>query len=296
MASLQEYNKKLRSFKNTLKITKTMKMVSASKLRKAQQNQLGTKAYADKIRELIVRLAGSVDENAHPLLRKNEDAKKALVLVFTSDKGLCGGFNNYAIKYVEKWLAAEGASYDQVDLGCCGRRGFNYFNARYENVKEFEDVTRNPSVAAAKSIADGAMEQFLSGAYDEVFVAYNEFHSPLSQTPTIKKLLPVDPVSNREEAEKAASEEEKADDTEYIFEPSKSDLLEILFPQVVEFSVFSTLLENSAGEHGARMTAMDNATNNSKSLIESYTLLRNRARQAAITTELTEIISGAEAL
>ena len=291
MASLQEYKKKLASLKNTLKITKTMKMVSASKLKRAQTTQGNASNYADHVSNMIARLAGAVEDDAHPLMTPRPNAKKALVLVFTSDKGLCGGFNNNLIKMVNRWVQGEGnETYDSIDLSFCGRRGFSFFNGKQTIAKHYEDVTPRPNFSDASRIGAELVANFIDGTYDHVYMAYNTFQSPLSQTPSLSQLLPIQPAEVKSEDAKPTTAQN------YIFEPAQEELLAELIPRIINFKVFYTLLENSAGEHGARMTAMDNATSNAEGAIEKYTLMHNRARQAAITTELIEIISGAEAL
>jgi F-type H+-transporting ATPase subunit gamma len=288
MATIKEYNHKLKSLKNTQKITRTMKMVAASKLRKAQQAQTESKIYARAIRHLISRIAGSVDRTSHPLLMAPTAARRVLILLFTSDKGLCGAFNHNVHKAVETWIRENRGNYEQIDLVCCGRRGFMYFHKKTRVIKHYDGMTLNPSFAHAQSIGEDIRAHFLNGAYDEVYVTHNQFFSPLSQKTTYEKILPIDPAA-------LVSGEAQAS-ADYTFEPEKEKLLDYLIPHYLYFRIYFTLLENSAGEHGARMTAMDNATKNASELIGQTTLLRNRARQAAITTELSEIIAGAEAL
>lgn len=291
MASIKEYNRKLSSLKSTVKITKTMKMVSAGKLRRAQDAQSRAKDYAHQVNNLIYRIAGSVEPNMHPLLTARDEVHKVLLLVFSSDKGLCGGFNNNLIKSVRKKVAALEAEGKQVSLAFCGRRGYLYFANRADVFKNYPDVTASPNSRDATEIADELMEAFVGAQYDEVHMLYNHFASPLSQMPQCDQLLPL-PMTTLADHDQV--EAIKADD--FIAEPPLNELLPLLIPMLVVFKVFFALLENAAGEHGARMTAMDNATTNANKMIDEYTLLRNRARQAAITTELIEIISGAEAL
>lgn len=291
MASIKEYNRKLSSLKNTVKITKTMKMVSASKLRRAQDAENKAKAYAHEVNNLIYRVAGSVEQEMHPLLMPRETADKILLLVFSSDKGLCGGFNNTLIKYVEGKLEELKAAGKKVSLAFCGRRGHLHFADRVDVFKDYPGVTASPNSRDATEIADELSEAFTGGEFDEVHMIYNHFVSPLSQVPQMDQLVPL-PMSTLEDHDQV--EEIQADD--FIAEPPLETLLTRLIPMLVVFKVFYALLENAAGEHGARMTAMDNATTNANKMIDENTLLRNRARQAAITTELIEIISGAEAL
>jgi len=292
MASIKEYNRKLSSLKNTVKITKTMKMVSASKLRRAQEAEGRAKDYAHQVNNLIYRIAGSVDQTMHPLLTPRDEVQKVLLLVFSSDKGLCGGFNNNLIKAVQKKREALQAAGKQVSLAFCGRRGHLYFAERADVFKNYPDVTAAPHSRDASMIADDMVDAFTTGHVDEVHMVYNHFVSPLSQVPQIDQLIPLPMVTLADHDDPI----ETIQEDDFIAEPALPKLLVTLIPMLVVFKVFYALLENAAGEHGARMTAMDNATTNANKMIDEYTLLRNRARQAAITTELIEIISGAEAL
>lgn len=289
MPSIKEYNNKLKSLQNTAKMTGTMKMVSASKLRKAQDAQRGASLYAEKLKGFLSRIAASVDATSHPLLTPRAEVKRVLVVVFTSDRGLCGAFNNGLIRMAETWLAEHRAAYDAVDFSFCGKRGFSHFRRRVNVVHHYEEAAARPSFEQALRIAGDLSGQFLAGAYDEVHLAYNMFRSALSQQPTLQKVLPV-------EAKDFMADDAEPVPADYIFEPALKALLDSQLPKTLAFTLYYTLLDNAAGEHGARMTAMDNATTNAEGLIENYTLLRNRARQAAITTELTEIVAGAEAL
>lgn len=291
MASIKEYNRKLGSLKNTVKITKTMKMVSASKLRRAQESENKAKAYAHAVNNLIHRIAGSVEQDMHPLLMPRVNVKKVLLLVFSSDKGLCGGFNNNLINYAGARQAELEAAGSAVSMAFCGRRGHLAFNDRIDVFKKYEGVTAAPHSRDAAEISEELIAAFTGGQFDEVHMVYNHFVSPLSQVPQSDQLLPL-PMETLNDHDPV--EVIKADD--FIAEPALPQLLTTLVPMLVVFKVFYALLENAAGEHGARMTAMDNATANASKMIDDYTLLRNRARQAAITTELIEIISGAEAL
>ncbi|HLF17856.1 MAG TPA: ATP synthase F1 subunit gamma [Candidatus Omnitrophota bacterium] len=288
MATIKEYNLKLRSLKNTQKITRTMKMVSASKLRKAQMAQANSKVYAQNIRQLISRIAASVDRSSHALLASRSPVKNILILLFTSDKGLCGAFNHNVHRQVLQWIKEHQKDYEQIHLSCCGRRGFMYFHKKAQVKNYYEDMTLNPSFQNAIKIGKDLAAGYIAGQYDEVYVTHNQFFSPLSQKTTFEKILPIDP--------QAIFAQDMRVSTDYMFEPEQDELLQFLIPDYLYFRIYFTLLENSAGEHGARMTAMDSATNNASDMISRYTLLRNRARQAEITTELIEIIAGAEAL
>ena len=288
MPSIKEYNDKLYSLRNTSKMTRTMKMVSASKLRRAQEAQRQAVEYDRRLKAFIGRLAASVDTASHPLLQPRPEVHDVLLLVYTSDRGLCGGFNNGIIRRVMGWMDENRHRYRRIALSFCGRRGYGHFREREETEAYYEGITAAPSMAGAVEIGEDVTRQFTQGAYDAVFLAYNVFQSPLSQTPALHQLLPFESTSFLEGGEPIPQD--------YLFEPSQQEQLNRLLPRILYFEVYFALLENAAGEHGARMTAMDSATTNAMNLIERYTLLRNRARQAAITTELIEIVAGAEAL
>ncbi|MEX2605947.1 MAG: ATP synthase F1 subunit gamma [Kiritimatiellia bacterium] len=292
MPTIKDYNRKISSLKNTSKITKTMKMVSASKLRKAQETQRLAKDFAHEVNQLIHRIGGHVENDMHPLLQASDEVKKVLVVLYTSDKGLCGGFNNNIIRYAEKYLEErkdDGISYE---LAFIGKRGYMHFRKRETVYRYFDQIpSAAPHSKDASKVTRHLEKAFLHEGFDRVLLLCNEFISPLSQIPRLHSLLPLEPVDMPDEPLESATPDEQI-----LAEPEMSHLLEFLVPRLVTFKVYYALLENTAGEHGARMTAMDNATTNAANLIDENTLLRNRARQAAITTELIEIISGAEAL
>ncbi len=291
MAKLKEFNTKLKSLKNTQKITRTMKMVSVSKLRKAQQAQVQAKAYARQIEGMMSRIVASVEDAAHPLLKERAQAKKAHIIVVTSDKGLAGAFNINANKKVMEWIRNNRQHYEKIELSFAGKKGWQFFHKQFPVRMMYPNVTQNPNYLQTETIGRDLIRDFLSGQDDEVYITYNQFLSPLSQKTVFERILPVRP--HEVFASSPAKHQYQID---YQFEPAQPVLLNYLIEQHIFFKIYFALLENSAGEHGARMTAMDNATNNAKELIGRYTLLRNRARQAAITTELTEIVAGAEAL
>ena len=265
-----------------------MKLVAASKLRQAQYAQAKAKIYAAELTALIARLAASVESASHPLLTKRDPVKNVLMLVVTSDKGLAGGFNNNLSKQAFAWYKAQKSNFAKIDFSFCGKRGFMFFKNRTGAKKHYEGVTHKPQFLNAERIGKELVDAFMSNEYQEVYLAYNRFNNPLSQTPQIEKILPIEAPSLLKGG--------KAFSADYIFEPLQDELLEFLIPKYFYFRIYYALLENSAGEHGARMTAMDKATQSASDLIDKYTLLRNRARQAAITKELIEIVSGAEAL
>lgn len=288
MRSQKEYNLKLNRLRNTRKMTRTMKLVSMSKLIKAQDNQRKATRYIVLLTDLIDRLAGSLDVIDHPLFNSADNKNNAHIVLFTSDRGLCGSFNNALIRYVNEWLTQNAGGYDKVYFSFCGRRGQIFFNRTYPEFKNYSQISGKPTFIAGRQIGTDLCQGLITKEFKDVFIAYNHFHSPLSQTPTIVKLLPIEP--------KPLVGETRQINDNYLIEPGRDQLISFLVPKYINFRVFYTLLENAAGEHGSRMTAMESATRNTEDMISRLTLMRNRARQAAITAELIEIISGAEAL
>jgi len=282
MIGIKEFNKKIISLKNTRKMTKTMKMVSAGKFKRAYKAQINAEMYAHKLTQLMGRLSGGGPAN-HPLLKTKKAVTKSLIILFTSDKGLCGGFNNNLIGKTRYWISENPYKYTTIGMSFCGRRGYMSFRRTAKINKYYENITMKPAFHDAVGVASDMTASFIKGDYEEIFLAYNRFNGPLSQTPVIEKILPLE-----------LSVAPKSQD--YSYEPEEKEIFSFLIPKFLNFKIFFTLLENAAGEHGARMSAMDKASQNTGDLIDRYTLLRNRARQAAITTELIEIISGAEAL
>lgn len=291
MANLKSIRKRIVSVKNTQKITKAMKMVAAARLRKAQQNITELRPYALKTLDVIANVAERAgDEAVHPLLQKREVKRVGIVLI-TSDRGLAGAFNSNICKAAfKKWkeLEAEGK---EVSFDVIGRKGRDFFKRRDGNVaKEFTGVFENLNVEKAGEIGSHIIEHFTQGKLDAVYVVYNEFKSAIAQQVNFEQLLPVIPHVT---SESTTAHSATAD---YLYEPSKTLLLDRLLPMYIQTEVFRALSESLASEHGARMTAMDAATKNASEMIGKLTLVYNRARQAAITTELMEIIGGSEAL
>jgi F-type H+-transporting ATPase subunit gamma len=286
MANLKAIKKRIVSVKNTRQITKAMKMVSAAKLRRAQENVVAARPYAKMLGEVLGRLTANPDAEANPLQQKRE-AKNMLLIVVTSDRGLCGGFNANLCKAADRLVKERTADYSSISLMTVGRKGFEYLKNRQKIYKNQTGIFSNLSYQTAAFLAGEVIKGFLAEEYDEVFLIYNAFRSVMAQDITLEQLLPVAPAAS------AATEELPP---VYIYEPTKEALLEELLPKNVEVQIFKALLESNASEHGARMTAMDSASKNADEMIGKLTLQYNRARQAAITTELIEIISGAESL
>ena len=296
MPSLKTIRRRITSVKNTQKITRAMKMVAAARLRRATQRISDLRPYAKRTVEVLRSVArgagGGPDEAVHPLLAERP-VKKVLLVVFTSDRGLAGAFNSGMIRATTakmKDLQDQGL---EVSLATIGRKGRDFFRRR--NVTIAQEFTGLPEGSNEKAIeiARGFIHAFTSGEFDQVILGYSEFRSAINQKPTFQQILPIDTGVSAADETAAAGPRTLV---EFIYEPSRETLLERLLPMYVNVSVFRAMLESSASEHGARMTAMDNATTNAKKMISSLTLQYNRARQAAITKELMEIIGGAEAI
>ena len=287
MANLRAIRKRISSVKSTQQITRAMKMVSAAKLRRAQDGINAARPYARKMREVVTAVAGRAGSDAHPLLTARE-AKKLALLVVTSDRGLCGSFNAGLSRAVYRFLNEHRGAYEEITLFVVGRKGRDFFRRREIPIrKEYLGVLGSVSRHHAERIADDLVGGFLAGEFDEVQIAFNEFRSAISQVVRFEKMFPIALESSGKTG---------GDEVDYLYEPSREEILATLLPKYVQTQILRVLLESVAGEHGARMTAMDSATNNSVDMIARLTLQMNRARQATITTELTEIVSGAEAL
>ena len=287
MANLRAIRKRISSVKSTQQITRAMKMVSAAKLRRAQDGINAARPYARKMREVVTAVAGRAGSDAHPLLTARE-AKKLALLVVTSDRGLCGSFNAGLSRAVYRFLNEHRGAYEEIALFVVGRKGRDFFRRREIPIrKEYLGVLGSVSRHHAETIANDLIGGFLAGEFDEVQIAFNEFRSAISQIVRFEKMFPIALESSGKTG---------GDEVDYLYEPSREEILATLLPKYVQTQILRVLLESVAGEHGARMTAMDSATNNSVDMISRLTLKMNRARQATITTELIEIVSGAEAL
>ena len=285
MATLKTIRKRISSVRNTQQITKAMKMVSAAKLRRAQEAAVAARPYAEKMTELLKNVSARVSSEAHPLLKAREE-KKILLVLFTSDRGLCGGYNANLIRAAEAFMRKN--SDRQVEMVLVGRKGADYFRRRQAAIVErFIGILATPVDELAAAIGEKLMSRFVNGETDAVYILYSQFRTALSQTPTLERLLPVALETSENEAQQL---------TEYLYEPGIEQLLASLLPRMTDVAIQRALLEATASEHGARMTAMDSATSNASKMIGSLTLQMNRARQASITRELMEIVGTAEAL
>ena len=291
MASLKDIRSKIESTKNTQQITRAMKMVSAAKLRRAQQNIVNLRPYANGLLSVIADIA-STNRLEHPLLSVTLEPKKVLVVVLTSDRGLCGGFNTNICKAAEKYYRANKANLEKLEFIFVGRRAIDYFKRRkivgIDNITSLEKII---SYTLASNLADKLLEFYRHGEYDEIKIIYNEFKSAISQNVVVEKLLPVDVSGVKKEGKEGLEFS-----TDMIFEPAPEVIIDQLLNKHFAIQIYRTMSESVASEHGARMTAMENATKNAGEMINSYTLTYNKLRQASITTELIEITSGAEAL
>ncbi len=304
MASLREIRSRIASVKNTQQVTRAMKMVSAAKLRRAQERIFATRPYAFKIREVIGHLQGRVDPSKHPLFLRRDTVQNVLVVVVTADRGLAGAFNANAIKTAEQAIREQYGTYQasgNLYLITVGRKGYDHFSRRgYQIAAEFRGIFDKLDVASARDVVRVMVDGYRDGRWDEVVIVYNEFQNTISQNRVAEPFLPVPtdqfmtPVMASDAAEVPETTARAAPD--YIFEPDADSILDALVPQYLTYQLWRILLESNASEQGARMVAMDNATNNATELLGNLRLTYNRARQSAITTELIEIVSGANAL
>jgi F-type H+-transporting ATPase subunit gamma len=299
--SLRDIRNRIGSVKSTRQITKAMKMVAAAKLRRAQDAVLKTRPYAQLLEQTVARVAARASEEGksaaralmmgelgvHPLLEARQE-RVAEVVVITSDRGLAGGFNSNIARRAQRFLTEHGDRFDKVTVSTIGKKGRDFFRARKIEIrKDYTGVHADLRYEKAEEIATEYAERFLAGEVDAVFLAYNEFKSAISQKPVVVQLFPI---------ATAAAGETSGPSVQFKYEPSAEALAQQLLPRYVAMQVWRALLESAASEHGARMSAMESATKNAEEMIAALTLQYNRARQAYVTKELMEIVSGAEAL
>lgn len=293
MATLREIRTRISGVKNTAKITSAMKMVAAAKLKRSQDAIELARPYFQKFQEVLTNVAQNVGEDYfHPLTEKRENVQNIALIIVSSDRGLCGGFNTNLFKFIKndfETKVLEQFPNANIKVVPIGKKATSFYTkSNYEVLKSFPGVFQNLNFSVAKDIVDAVVEDFISGKIDRVYVLNNEFINIIRQQPTATQLLPF------------VNEENKAvtnlTTVDYIFEPGKKQILDSLLPQVVDLITWRSLLESAAAENAARMMAMDNATTNARDLINSLNLIYNKERQAAITTEMLEIVGGAEAL
>jgi F-type H+-transporting ATPase subunit gamma len=296
MPSLIDLRRRIRAVKNTQQITKAMKMVAASKLRRAQERIMNARPYATQMQRVLGRVASRVDPSIHPLLtlREPRPDSRTLVIIVTGDKGLCGSFNTNIIKAGGAYITERP---QQCLLGLVGRKGRDFFGRRgfavlFEQVGIFQKLRYDD----ARAIGQMAIEAFVSGQVDRVILAYNEFKSVMTQRVVVDQLLPI----AREDVQSGSDPRSGSDPVDlgvdYLYEPSPQEIFDQLLPRYIEVQVYRSLLESNAAFFAAQMTAMDTATKNSADMISNLTLYMNKVRQAAITREIIEVVSGAEAL
>ena len=288
MASLKDIKRKVTAVQKTKQITRAMNMVAASKFKSAQLKMENFRPYAGKFMDVLNSLALRVESMTHPLLAVR-DPRRIRVICMTSDRGLCGGFNTNLIKATERFFKDKVKDGKDVSLITVGRKGRDYFRKKANVIAQKTDVLNKFDMTLAVSIADEVITPFIKEEYDELYLIYNQFMNVSVQKPTVVRLFPLPSIGQDADVDPDRL-------LDYLYEPSAEVLLQKLLPMYVHVLVYRALLETSAGENGARMAAMDNATSNCQELISSLTLKMNKARQAAITAELMDIVGGTEAL
>jgi F-type H+-transporting ATPase subunit gamma len=287
MATLRDIRRKIGAVKKTQQITKAMNMVAAAKLRGAQQRMEGFRPYAAAFAMMLGNIAGRVEPEIHPFFQQAEPVERVGLVLMTADRGLCGSFNVNLINTAVKFIREKEAAGLEVSLICVGRKGRDFFRRRKrEMLAQYVDVWNKFDFSNAVTVAREIMSAFLSGEVQEVHLVHSTFVNMAIQRPQLVQLLPIKPSEAVEEGPSL----------EYLFEPPMKQFLEYLLPKYINVLVYHGFLENAASEHAARMTAMDNAQSNCKEMINTLTLVMNKARQAAITKELMDIVGGAEAL
>ena len=288
MASLKDIKKRIGSVKNTQQITRAMKMVAAAKLRRAQEAAVAARPYAEKLQTVLSNLAQREEGDAHALLSQRGTGR-ALIVLMTADRGLCGGFNSNVSKEAERMIRNNELGYDDIDLMIIGRKGRDFLKNRVGDhiVKVHENITSDMTYKTAQLIGEEVVAEYSDEKYDAVYVIYNAFKSAIEQIVTVEQVLPIQPQQVDEVSE---------DSVDYIYEPNRGEVLSQILPKMVEVQIFRALLESNASEQGSRMSSMDSASRNAADMINKLTTQYNRARQAAITKELMEIISGAESI
>ena len=293
MPNLKELKNRISSVKSTRKITSAMKMVAASKLRRAQELAESSRVYADSLSFILSSLAGNTKNSADlpEILTGRENSKISLLIINSSDRGLCGGFNSNLFRNAKKWISDQQGQGKSVKIMTVGKKASSFYKKTdLDIVASFEDLNSNDrQLQVSEEIKNKIIELFENNEIDEVSILFNKFVSAISQEPTYQSLIP---LSNEETSE----DESESNNAIFEFEPDKNELLEYLVPRNFLTQIYRSVLESSASEHAARMTSMDNATRNAGDMIDRLTLTYNRTRQAFITKELIEIISGAEAV
>jgi F-type H+-transporting ATPase subunit gamma len=285
MANLKEIRNRITSIKSTMQITSAMKMVSAAKLKKAQDAIVAMRPYSSKLTELLQNLSATLDGDTGGAYSTEREVSKVLLVVVTSNRGLCGGFNSSITKTVVKTVAEKYAD-KQVDVFSIGKKGGDVLSKEYEIVSNRNDIYDDLTFDNVALIAENLMSLYVDGSYDKIELVYNQFKNAATQLPQVEQFLPIKPVEGGE----------AITNSDYIFEPSKVEIVEALIPKSLKTQLYKAIRDSFASEHGARMTAMHKATDNASELRDELLLTYNKARQAAITNEILEIVGGAEAL
>ena len=289
MATLRDILRKIGAVKKTQQITKAMYMVAAARLRTTQRRMENFKPYAGKFAEVLGNLASGIDPEIHPLLVKKEEVSRVELLHFTADRGLCGSFNGNTVNAAEKWIKGQKDNGRDCSLTLVGKKGRDFFRKQGANITESHiQIYGKIDISFINQMTRGFITRYLSDEIDEVHMIYTRFISMAKQEPTLVKLIPIEPPQREAETEEKAAE--------YLCEPSAEELLIELLPKHINVQIYNAFLQNEVSEHAARMTAMDNATRNCREIVENLTLVYNKARQAAITAELMDIVGGAEAI
>jgi len=289
MPSLKDVQDKIVGVKKTAQITKAMNMVASAKLRGAQEKMESFRPYAGKFNEAMSNLSGGSNSSSFPLM-ENREASTVELVVITSDRGLCGSFNTNIFKLTDKLIAGYEAEGKKVSLVCVGKKGNAYFKKTGKIRKSFVDIMGSFQMFNAREIAQDVAANFIAEESDKVEIVFGQFKSVAVQRPVSMNLLPIEPVEDDDKSS------DKAISGEYIYEPSTEEIMDVMQPLYLNVILYHAMLEVGASEHAARMTAMDNATNACKDIIDNLTLVYNKARQAAVTGELMDIVGGAEAL
>jgi len=289
MATLKDILHKIRAVKKTQQITRAMNMVAAAKLRSTQEKMQNFDPYARKFAEVLEKLSSRVDSDIHPLLVKRENVSRVELLHFTSDRGLCGSFNMNNIYLAEKWINEQKKKGRDPSMTLIGRKGRDYFRKRgYKITASHIQLYGNADISFINHMAADFIARYINNEIDELYMVYSRFLGMSKQEPTLVKLIPIEPPKTQDNNPDTIKE--------YLFEPSDRELLIELLPKHIGIQILNAFLQNEVSEHAARMAAMDNATRNCKDLVGDLTLMYNKARQAAITSELMDIVSGAEAI
>jgi F-type H+-transporting ATPase subunit gamma len=286
MSKLRKIKSRIKGVKKTQQITKTMEMVAAARIKKAQARMESARPYALKMIEIMESVAAAAGEIEHPLLEKREQ-KRVLAIAFTANRGLCGAFNSNIIRLTERLIQREEELGREVDLAVIGKKGLTYFNFKGREVSKYFEISDRVEYTETRAVTEYVINTYTNKTYDAVYLIFNHFKSLLRQIPTEFRLLPLEP--------RVSGEEEKSQ-FEFLWEPSAEAVLYELLPRYVDTLIFRAFLESAASEHAARRAAMKNATDNAGEMIKALTLSMNKARQAQITKELTEIVTSAEAI